>query len=1211
MNKKLGFAVAFMLAVSFSVSTQPNSIDLIQKSRTAQWFNDRGMRLPFPGRDSDIRGFARLITSVLEDGQSYSNVLETHPRWETQGWIEGRFPLNLPQNASFEATVGFLRGASATDGVIFEVLWKEGNRENILATVKKLYNGNLASLSADLYPYGGQTGILILRVRAGASSSQDWAVWKQAVITPAGAPPAVRPIDIPPEKPIPGKPAKKPVPVEPRPTPPREKAEKVPYPLPSIPIEKIREANARINRYKIEIESVNSGVKYSGIVDEARELLYFRISLLSELPLTTKALVRTRNLRPADFYRISGKAYGRPLGNSTWVRVRLNGPFPQYLQEAMELLARGKIISISEEGDLWRIAIGVEEILSKLNAAEFSVAVLGEPETPKHRDLISSMMSGLAEIRVNSHMWVSRRDYQIEKLTTEIISSRGASSTDISFQPVRTGPPPLPKRVLETRGPEIPISMLLFRIPEDTGIGGWSDITHCSLALRSLQLVRDSDELGGPMSYYEVYHMALIPKTGEEGTCMTGKGEFIKPTESSHPVLIGNFYEDQKNRPGWKYSSGLEEFVIETIENPLEDVPVCRLVPEECNPAEQFYDRWLSPDNPDEYCPNCYSRPYHHYGTGDKGVPYNWFYIFWPPIPTRIYSARDRGHGGDRIIDPENPTRMTFIDGIEQYNKYTDQGKKNAYLMLGHVMHLLQDQAEPDHSRLVPHPASGKNEPDWYKEISLCEIRSVEAGANAFSMCPLGLRLTCFLIASGIAYGACQDSINKDDVGFEWLIDNEWDFSTREEASSRIEASGIRKQPNYDSFFQALGDYARQKVEDLGLESDYENSNSLGCGTLDIPPKIPAADPDIDKNNPREKNRYLELADYVASEAVCLGAGLLEYFYEIVNHPPYVKRIVVTTGDIGIPRLVDRREITDSRIKYDAHWQDIYDEETDKIVTLRAFRKMIDEPIDPKQEIHLYIELGPQLEPEKGKFASRIELKIGNFSATPTLRMAGDRRPVYIATIPAGAIAMNCGESELKIPVEIRAWDRRAHFGIRTATGEEIDANPISVAKVNTDSESFIFDGYEPGIDTSHAIRVAPINWEVAVSTNPNRVPPAGSPPWSMPTVRIGVPASGTKIDSIYMKVFSPILTGSPPVTVYVPTACPVHWTAGSVIGPSGEGSSEDLYHFRMNISNPDDAVAKLEIMTNPSTTRGTFTVMINYSVGTNHRTLGIPIQIY
>ena len=183
-----------LIVLCLAALTQTTTIDLISGARQAKWFNDLGKALPFPGRPNDARGFARLFQAQLEDGQSYPGVLQTHPRWAAQGAIEGRFQLTLPESSSFEAVVGFLHGATGSDGVTFEVLWKEGNQEVLLAQLAKKYDGRLTSLRADLANQAGHSGTLILRAKAGASSGQDWAVWKSIKIVPApsgtGAPQA-------------------------------------------------------------------------------------------------------------------------------------------------------------------------------------------------------------------------------------------------------------------------------------------------------------------------------------------------------------------------------------------------------------------------------------------------------------------------------------------------------------------------------------------------------------------------------------------------------------------------------------------------------------------------------------------------------------------------------------------------------------------------------------------------------------------------------------------------------------------------------------------------------------------------------------------------------------------------------------------------------------------------------------------------------------
>jgi hypothetical protein len=167
-------------------------MDLAVRAEQATWQNDRGEVLPFPGEETDARGFVkRLSTRLVGTPGDYDNVLLTHPRWAAGGAIEGRFHLTIPADSIFEATVGFREGAAGTDGVTFQVWWQRGASAEPLGQKTVAY-GRPAHLSIDLSSRAGQEGDLILRVTAGASSARDWAVWAGPRIAgkrehPAGA----------------------------------------------------------------------------------------------------------------------------------------------------------------------------------------------------------------------------------------------------------------------------------------------------------------------------------------------------------------------------------------------------------------------------------------------------------------------------------------------------------------------------------------------------------------------------------------------------------------------------------------------------------------------------------------------------------------------------------------------------------------------------------------------------------------------------------------------------------------------------------------------------------------------------------------------------------------------------------------------------------------------------------------------------------------
>jgi len=164
---------------AFAESLQ-RCISLVDEAKNAEWKNDVGQILPFPGSDTDDRGFARVLSSArLEDGGVYSNVLETHPRWEDHGLIYGVFKVKLPLGAKyFRAKVGFLRGATGTDGVEFRFYINNILYELLYDT----YDGVLKEIEVDVSGYAGQEVEIILQVYAGASSGQDWAVWVDPAI---------------------------------------------------------------------------------------------------------------------------------------------------------------------------------------------------------------------------------------------------------------------------------------------------------------------------------------------------------------------------------------------------------------------------------------------------------------------------------------------------------------------------------------------------------------------------------------------------------------------------------------------------------------------------------------------------------------------------------------------------------------------------------------------------------------------------------------------------------------------------------------------------------------------------------------------------------------------------------------------------------------------------------------------------------------------
>ena len=163
--------------------------DFVANADKAIWQSSAGT-LPFPGSTSDSRGFAlwRLNYS-MEDNLTYSKVVETHPEWKDKvGYIKGAYPeITVPQGAKLELKIGFLKGATGTDGVNFKVFFDMGQPITIFDK-KKEYTGTLDTASIDLSNYQGKQGKFILYASVYATSTQDWACWVDAKITTQGTP---------------------------------------------------------------------------------------------------------------------------------------------------------------------------------------------------------------------------------------------------------------------------------------------------------------------------------------------------------------------------------------------------------------------------------------------------------------------------------------------------------------------------------------------------------------------------------------------------------------------------------------------------------------------------------------------------------------------------------------------------------------------------------------------------------------------------------------------------------------------------------------------------------------------------------------------------------------------------------------------------------------------------------------------------------------
>lgn len=141
--------------------------------------------LAYNGSDTDPDGFVLIQEGVkLENGSTSAKILETHPKWEDDGYVIGKYPEYKVGNGDhITGRLGFIASADGSCGVgdvVFEIHYTEGDD---LATITSLgqwnetCDGTIRQIDVDLSALKGETIHFYLLVRANGSAGQDWAIW--------------------------------------------------------------------------------------------------------------------------------------------------------------------------------------------------------------------------------------------------------------------------------------------------------------------------------------------------------------------------------------------------------------------------------------------------------------------------------------------------------------------------------------------------------------------------------------------------------------------------------------------------------------------------------------------------------------------------------------------------------------------------------------------------------------------------------------------------------------------------------------------------------------------------------------------------------------------------------------------------------------------------------------------------------------------------
>jgi hypothetical protein len=859
---------------------------------------------------------------------------------------------------------------------------------------------------------------------------------------------------------------------------------------------------------------------------------------------------------------------GHKLDTEAWFRLIRRPPF-NFLEMALAVLAQSRVQSVAEEGPYWRVALAPwtgkdpDDPLYQIKADPerfFGEALRLLTCCPDEQENRRKFLEAVRDAQVNMRLLISREDHLVRE--HEIVYSwLGERHRTVTYFSPSLAPLPTPRPSVDLgQVIEVPEGMLAFTLPS---LGGWMDVkTHSPWTQRALDLIEKTDTGGKYRELYEKNSVwAVEPFT--ETLAQSGKQVDYK---KNHPLVLGAYYED------------------ETAALP------------------QFYHDWFKSDpnykkSSTYYFPSSgYMRDCHHYGHQSTGLQYEWYFVFrgTPPKTTkpgdRYYSARDWGYGYGRI--DENLNRLTFTEAIKQYYRYSEEGKRNAYLMLGQVAHLLEDSGHPDHAAVVCHPASGYNAEEFLLDKGFCKYLSLEMFAVTYLAClaipgPFTNAVTCLVpagLAQGIAYGVCKGMADSDLVGYERLAGDHWDITKVEKT---IQSAGVLTQTDYDSYFKDLGDFS------LATLSKYSGlSHALGCASLSLPPlTVPNSRPVIDSTDSAETKPYLGYTDAIVPRIIGTTAGFIQHFYRIVNFPPYLERMAIVQWESGdSPRkFAFFKDDAEHCVRFDAEWT-----QTSSGRTLK--NNVTTQKLSLDRPAYVFLLFGPsKIGPlEGGRQMAKVELHLtGKYAPTGgqpylpvTLTLAKDEDLGYYYW--GSFNPKNCMPDPYMLNFEVTAQDSGPHLASRASSGADLDSDPATIAVVDsTKSPTYPFTGYQAGTDTNHQIWVAPFSWSMQVNPKSHSVTPTMKPQ----TVKYLLKVTQKSWDCNWEE------TQSPP-------NCAVTWSLREEVkqqgAPGTTGYPAD-FGFKVEMAprtTVGEAEVKATVTWTPRYTPATYEIYVEYSVG-------------
>ncbi len=154
--------------------------DIYANAGKIKWATGKGKALKMVVGARSRGAVKQIEKGKLSTGNSASKMIFTQPISNHDGYITGTLPqIKLGQSIHFKSAIGFVGNASKSDGVVFSVYMIDPVSKKRIGrkTRKRVSPKKYEYIDLDFSRYAGKVITLIMRVDAGATATQDAAVW--------------------------------------------------------------------------------------------------------------------------------------------------------------------------------------------------------------------------------------------------------------------------------------------------------------------------------------------------------------------------------------------------------------------------------------------------------------------------------------------------------------------------------------------------------------------------------------------------------------------------------------------------------------------------------------------------------------------------------------------------------------------------------------------------------------------------------------------------------------------------------------------------------------------------------------------------------------------------------------------------------------------------------------------------------------------------